>query len=188
MSDPQNPNRRLALAMGASLAASLGGVLLYRHRDSVKLLFNPFSAEKFELPPVPGLLDASGAAMSGFSAGDIAGKAVFVNAFASWCPNCRAEHRALLDFARSGATIYGVASADDPAQTVKYLQEFGNPFVRVGMDRHAWFCRALGARGIPASFVFAPAPKLAFMRQGEMTLAEFQAQIPPALARAPGRA
>ncbi len=86
-------------------------------------LFNPFAADRFDLPPLAGLTDAAGVQIPGFSAADIADKTVFLNAFASWCPQCREEHQALVDFARSGATIYGVASADDPANTLKYLRD-----------------------------------------------------------------
>ena len=109
---------------------------------------------------------------------------MFLNAFASWCPQCREEHQALLDFAGAGATIYGVASLDAPENTLEFLREFGNPFVRVGVDRNGWLYRALGARGVPASFVMAPAPRLAFRHPGPMTLPELQAQIPRALAAA----
>jgi cytochrome c biogenesis protein CcmG/thiol:disulfide interchange protein DsbE len=183
----ENPTRRSALLGGAAFGAAVAaGGFAWRRYDLGGKLFNPFAADRFDLPPVPGLTDASGAQIPGFSAADIAGQPVFLNAFASWCPNCREEHQALLDFARSGATIYGVASADDPAQTLKYLMEFGNPYARVGVDRKGWLYRVLGARGIPASFVMAPAPNVRFSRVGAMTLAEMQAAIPQALQGAGG--
>lgn len=178
----KNSSRRSVFLGMAAFAAGGLGVTAWRRFDLGGKLFNPFSAGHFDLPPVPGLTDAAGAPVPGFSAADIAGKAVFLNAFASWCPQCRGEHQALLDFAGSGATIYGVASLDDPENTLKYLQDFGNPFVRVGVDRNGWLSRALGVRGVPASFVMAPAPRLAFKHPGPMTLAQLQAQIPRALA------
>lgn len=176
--------RRGAILLGgaAVLGAGGAGLWLARRRGLFGRLFNPFSAENFDLPAVPGLTDAAGAPVPGFSAQDIAGKTVYLNAFASWCPACREEHQALLDFARSGATIYGVATLDDPAKTLVYLREHGNPFAKVGVDRKGYLFRALGARGIPAHFVFAPAPKLTLMAQGSMDLAELRAKILPALA------
>ncbi|MBB4197968.1 DsbE subfamily thiol:disulfide oxidoreductase [Rhodoblastus sphagnicola] len=176
------PSRRSILAGAAVLGAAGGvGALAWRRYDLGGKLFNPLAADRFDLPPVPGLTDTLGAQIPGFSAADIAGKAVFLNAFASWCPQCREEHQALVEFARSGATIYGIASVDDPDNTLKYLRAFGNPYVRVGVDHKGWLYRALGARGIPASFVLAPAPKIAFSHFGPIALAELKASIPKAL-------
>ncbi len=181
---PQNKARRALLlaAAGAVSAPGLGlGALFWRRHGLTARLFNPLSANHFDLPPIPGLTDAQGAPMPGFSAGDIAGQAVFLNAFASWCPNCRHEHKALMEFARSGGKIYGVASLDDPAQTLDFLRREGNPFTKVGVDRKGYLYRALGASGVPASFVMAPAPHLALMLQGAQTIEELQAKIAPAL-------
>jgi len=173
---------RRSLLAGAAVGVAAGaGALAWRRYDLGGRLFNPLTAESFDLPPVPGLTDAAGQPIPGFSAADIAGKAVFLNTFASWCPQCREEHQALLDFARSGAIIYGVAALDDPANTAEFLRAHGNPFARVGVDRKGWLNRALGARGVPASFVLAPAPRIAFQHFGPITLAELQAKVPPAL-------
>jgi cytochrome c biogenesis protein CcmG/thiol:disulfide interchange protein DsbE len=179
-----DPSRRALLGaavLGATLFGSFGAGALWKKYDVSALFFNPMSPDRFDLPPVPGLTDSAGAPIPGFSAATIAGKLVFLNAFASWCPDCRAEHQALLDFARTGATIYGVASLDDPAQTLQYLRDYGNPYARVGVDRKGYLSRSVGGRGVPASFVLAPAPHLAFLRQGAMTLAELQNAIPKAL-------
>ncbi|MCW2316665.1 DsbE subfamily thiol:disulfide oxidoreductase [Rhodoblastus acidophilus] len=172
---------RRSLLAGAALGVAAAGALAWRRYDLGGRLFNPLTADRFDLPPVPGLTDATGQPISGFSAADIAGKALFLNTFASWCPQCREEHQALLDFARSGAIIYGVAALDDPANTLEFLRAHGNPFTRVGVDRNGWLNRALGARGVPASFVLAPAPRIAFQHFGPITLAELQAKVPPAL-------
>ncbi len=181
-----DPNRRATL-LGAAALVGVGGLAagsgrVWRHFDLSNKLFNPLRADFFELPPVPGLVDAAGAPIPGFSAETIKGQRVFLNAFASWCPSCIQEHQALMAFARSGVQIYGIASLDDPAQTLAYLRANGNPFARVGVDRKGQLYRALGARGIPASFVMAPAPHLALMLQGTQTLADLQGKILQALA------
>lgn len=179
---------RRAVLLGAGLTgvAAIGaagaGLLVWRRYDLSARLLNPFRADHFDLPALAGLTDSAGAPVPGFSSAEIAGKAVYLNAFASWCPSCREEHGALMDFARSGAQIYGVASLDDPDKTLAYLREHGNPFVKLGVDRKGYLFRALGARGIPAHFVFAPAPNLAFAAQGPMDLEQLRAKILPALA------
>lgn len=174
-------SRRAVFLGMAGLAAGGLGLSAWRRRDRLATLFNPFDANHFELPPLAGLTDSAGAQIPGFSAADIAGKTVFINAFASWCPQCREEHQALVEFARSGAIIYGVASADDPANTLKYLKEFGNPYARLGVDRKGWLYRALGASGIPASFVLKPGGRIAFAHVGSITRAELRDRVGPDL-------
>ncbi|MCW2283956.1 DsbE subfamily thiol:disulfide oxidoreductase [Rhodoblastus acidophilus] len=171
---------RRAVLLGAA-GLTLGGLGAWRGRDRLANLFNPFAADRFDLPPLAGLTDPAGRQIPGFSAADIADKTVFLNAFASWCPQCREEHQALVDFARAGATIFGVASADDPENTLSYLRAFGNPYARLGVDRRGLLYRALGARGIPASFVLAPGPRIAFKHVGPIALAELQASVGPVL-------
>ena len=180
---PRNTRRDVLLAAAIIASGAGSGVLLWRRHDLVARLFNPLRADRFDLPPLPNLLDARGAPVPGFSAEDIAGRAVFLNAFASWCPQCRAEHGALLAFARSGVKIYGVASYDDPAQTLEFLRREGNPFVRGGVDRKGYLYRALGARGVPASFVMAPAPHLALKLEGPLDIEQMRARILPLLAQ-----
>jgi thiol-disulfide isomerase/thioredoxin len=183
---PQDHSRRALLLAAAAAAPGLAlGAYAWRRYGLTGRLFNPLSAEKFDLPPVPGLLDASGAPVPGFSAADIAGKAVYLSAFASWCPNCLEEHASLMEFARTpGVTILGMASLDDPANTLQFLRKEGNPFSRVGVDRKGWFYRALGARGIPAHFVMGPAPKVALMLQGPQSAEALREKILPLIAGA----
>jgi cytochrome c biogenesis protein CcmG, thiol:disulfide interchange protein DsbE len=174
-------SRRAVFLGMAALAGGGVGALAWRRYDVPGKFLNPLAADRFDLPPLPGLSDAAGAPIPGFSSADIADKTVFLNAFASWCPQCREEHQALMDFARTGAIIYGVASVDDPRNTLEYMKKFGNPYARLGVDRKGWLYRALGARGIPASFVMAPGPKIAFKHFGPIALAELNTGVAPAL-------
>ena len=185
LSPPDQSRRALLLAGAAALPGlALGGYVWRRYGLTARLL-NPLSAEKFDLPPVPGLMDAKGSPMPGFSAADIAGKTVYLSAFASWCPNCLEEHASLMDFARTpGVEILGMASLDDPKNTLEFLRKQGNPFTRVGVDRRGYLYRALGARGIPAHFVLAPAPRLALKLEGPQTPASLREKILPLIKRA----
>jgi cytochrome c biogenesis protein CcmG/thiol:disulfide interchange protein DsbE len=183
---PQDHSRRALLLAAAGAIPGLAlGAYAWRRYGLTGRLLNPLSAEKFDLPPVPGLLDASGAPVPGFSAADIAGKTFYLSAFASWCPNCLEEHQSLMEFSRtSGVAILGMASLDDPANTLKFLRKEGNPFVRVGVDRKGYLYRALGARGIPAHFVMGPAPRVTLMLQGAQGLEALREKILPLIAGA----
>ncbi len=178
---PPNSRRAALLAVAAAFPAAGFGAFFWRRHGLTARLFNPLSADRFDLPALPGLLDGQDAPVPGLSAENIAGKAVFLNAFASWCPQCRSEHAALMECARDGAAIFGIASLDDPLHALEFLRKEGNPFARVGVDRDGYLYRALGARGVPASFVLAPAPHIVLKVEGPLDAGQMRARILPLL-------
>jgi cytochrome c biogenesis protein CcmG, thiol:disulfide interchange protein DsbE len=157
------PSRR-ALMLGAMGVIGLGaGAAVTEHvwkrKDMTARFFNPFSIRNFELAPVPGLLDAAGKPVPGFSSADLAGKRSFLVVWASWCPTCREEHKHIVALAkRNLAPIYGVDVKDSPARATYFLAKYGNPFIAVGADDRTYLQRALGAKGVPAAFVVGPGP------------------------------
>src|SRR5690606_30829477 len=59
---------------------------------------------------------------------EMAGRGYVINLFASWCTPCRAEHPQLMALRERGVEIVGVAYKDEPAASVRFLQELGDPF------------------------------------------------------------
>ena len=81
-----------------------------------------------------------------------AGKPLMVNVFASWCAPCRAEAPALAVLEKD-IPILGIAYKDKPSDTREFLQQYGNPFIAVGIDRDGAGGRALGVYGVPETFL-----------------------------------
>ena len=75
-----------------------------------------------------------------------------VNVFASWCAPCRAEAPALAVLEKD-IPILGIAYKDKPSDTREFLQQYGNPFIAVGIDRDGAGGRALGVYGVPETFL-----------------------------------
>jgi len=84
------------------------------------------------------------------------GRPMVVNLFASWCAPCRIEHPQLMAMQAQGFRVVGIAYKDDPAATDRFLQELGDPFDIVLVDRDGRAGLELGVSGVPETFVVGP--------------------------------
>jgi cytochrome c biogenesis protein CcmG/thiol:disulfide interchange protein DsbE len=80
------------------------------------------------------------------------GKPMLVNVFASWCAPCRVEHPKLMELKARGVAVVGVAWKDDPVATRAFLNELGDPFAMVLVDREGRAGLDLGITGAPETF------------------------------------
>jgi cytochrome c biogenesis protein CcmG, thiol:disulfide interchange protein DsbE len=80
------------------------------------------------------------------------GRPMLVNVFASWCAPCRIEHPKLLELKRRGIAVVGVAYKDEPVATRAFLDELGDPFSMVLVDREGRAGLDLGISGVPETF------------------------------------
>ncbi len=80
------------------------------------------------------------------------GRPMLVNVFASWCAPCRAEHPKLMALKARGVAVVGVAWKDDPVATRAFLDELGDPYSMVLVDRDGRAGLDLGITGAPETF------------------------------------
>jgi cytochrome c biogenesis protein CcmG/thiol:disulfide interchange protein DsbE len=80
------------------------------------------------------------------------GRPMLVNVFASWCAPCRIEHPQLLALKARGIAVVGIAYKDEPAATRAFLDEMGDPFAMVLVDREGRAGLDLGISGVPETF------------------------------------
>lgn len=80
------------------------------------------------------------------------GRPMLINVFASWCTPCRAEHPKLMALKARGVAVVGVAWKDDPIATRAFLDELGNPYSMVLVDREGRAGLDLGITGAPETF------------------------------------
>jgi cytochrome c biogenesis protein CcmG/thiol:disulfide interchange protein DsbE len=76
-----------------------------------------------------------------------------VNIFASWCVPCIGEAPLLEQLAKAGADIDGIALRDRSEDLAAFLSRHGDPYARIGADPESAAQIALGASGVPETFV-----------------------------------
>ena len=120
--------------------------------------------------PVPDFAFAGVGGAEGLSRSDLAGGGgpVLVNIFASWCLPCAVEAPKLQTLADKGVTIHGIAVRDTADNISAFLQKHGNPFQRIGLDVQGRMMLALGASGVPETYVIDGNGIIRFQHLGEI--------------------
>lgn len=96
------------------------------------------------------------------------GRPMLINVFASWCTPCRVEHPKLMALKARGVAIVGVAYKDDPAATRLFLDELGDPYAMVLVDRDGEAGRALGVVGPPGTYAVDAMGKVVAKAEGPL--------------------
>lgn len=116
----------------------------------------------FNLPPVV-------ESVAGFSNRDFAdGKPRLLNLFGSYCIPCIAEAPQLDALKKAGAEIDAIAISDKADGVAVFLARYGNPFTRIGDDPTGAMQLALGASGVPETYVIAGDGRILYQHIGEI--------------------
>lgn len=102
---------------------------------------------EFALPPAfSGRPAATSAALA-------TGEPRILNVFASWCIPCIAEAPHLEAIADRGVPIDAIAIRDAPRDIARFLERYGDPYARIGLDADSSVQMAMGSSGVPETFV-----------------------------------
>jgi cytochrome c biogenesis protein CcmG/thiol:disulfide interchange protein DsbE len=142
---------RWVLFVPLAIMALLFGAFVYRLTTPNDTLIQSQWINKpmplFDLPPAT-------AGVEGLKSSQLAdGRPRLVNVFASWCIPCRAEAPQLEALKQAGVAIDGIAIRDRPEDVAAFLNEYGNPFDRIGSDQQSSVQIALGSSGVPETFL-----------------------------------
>lgn len=85
---------------------------------------------------------------------DLAGRVSLLNAWATWCVECRREHPTLVAIAREGSIpIYGLNYKDERPAALEWLRRLGDPYVASAFDPDGRVGIDLGVYGLPETFL-----------------------------------
>ncbi len=91
---------------------------------------------------------------AGLAPADLTGRVTLVNIFASWCVPCREEAPQLAQLARArGVRLVGIAYKDTPGAARAFLDEYGDPYERIGLDADGAAGIEWGISGVPETFI-----------------------------------
>jgi len=112
------------------------------------------------------------------------GKISLVNVWASWCSNCKAEHRFLMSIQKtleSDVQIIGLNVHDTSIKAKRWLEKLGNPYQKVIYDAKGRLATDLGVTGTPEFFVIDKKGIIRYRQIGEMDKRDWKNKIEPLL-------
>ena len=172
--------RWLPLVLFAALGGVLGWGLFREDRDALPSVFVDRQAPAFSIPRYEG--------EAPLTAADLKGEGVTVlNFWASWCAPCRVEHPKLMELAAmDGVRVIGLNYDTDREQIERFLEQLGDPFEAVGLDKRSRVKIEYGVAGLPETFVLNAEGRIVYKHPGPINPGEMESRILPAVERARG--
>jgi len=106
-----------------------------------------------------------------FLSNSLEGQYTLINFFASWCTPCRAEHHLFFKIKKEIPELFilGFSHKDDLDDSIKYLEEEGNPYSFVGIDSDGKIAFDFGVFGLPETFIINKDKKIIYKHTGPLT-------------------
>ncbi|WP_411834985.1 DsbE family thiol:disulfide interchange protein [Pseudoxanthomonas mexicana] len=115
---------------------------------------------------------------------DLAGEPYVMNVWGSWCPECRVEHPVLTRFALTKRVRFvGYNLKDEREDALRWLEQFGNPYMLVLADVEGRTAIDWGIYGAPETFLVDGNGVVRWKRVGAVTDEILANELIPALER-----
>ena len=77
-----------------------------------------------------------------------------LNIWASWCVPCRKEHPLLMELSKNQSIkLIGLNYRDNLSNAKKFINELGNPYTQILIDKDGTLAVEFGAYGVPETFL-----------------------------------
>lgn len=111
--------------------------------------------------------------------GELKGRVVLVDVFASWCIPCRIEHPLLTTIKDAGIMLVGINYKDRPEDARAWLQKLGNPYEAIGSDQDGRVGIDFGVYGVPESYLIDKQGVIRYKETGPLTSEDIQKVVLP---------
>jgi cytochrome c biogenesis protein CcmG/thiol:disulfide interchange protein DsbE len=130
--------------------------------------------------PTPDFALAGLGDKSGLARADLASDVAVINFFASWCVPCRTEHPLLMRLSGDlKVPLYGIDYKDKPEAAARFLEQLGDPYRRIGVDRDGRVGIDFGVYGVPETYVIDKAGRIRLRHVGPLTAEDVAREIAP---------
>ena len=117
----------------------------------------------------------------------IKGNVALINVWATWCVGCRDEHPFLMELAATDSIpIYGINWRDNRNDALRWLQQYGDPYVASGFDVDGRVGIDWGVYGAPETFLLDTDGIVLHKHLGPLTAAIWDRDFVPLIAAARG--
>ena len=179
---PQQGLPVVAVVIGALFFVGLVGLMLYgvmrsgdAERDVLPSALIDRPAPEFTLPILHDPSVQVGSA-------ELRGAPYLLNVWGSWCAACRDEHPVLTKFAETRRVrVVGYNWKDEPADALRWLEQFGNPFFVVLADQEGRYALDWGVAGAPETFLVDGSGIVRWKHTGPLTDEVVATRLLPAL-------
>ena len=108
---------------------------------------------------------------------------VLINFFASWCAPCKVEHPLFFKIKKKNPNLYifGINHKDKKEDAINYLNNDGNPYNFVGIDKEGLIGLEFGVFGLPETFLVNKSGEIIYKYLGPLTEEVIKNEIQPLL-------
>ena len=103
-----------------------------------------------------------------------------VNFFASWCAPCKIE-APIIDELSKILPVIGIAYKDKFLDTKNFLNDFGNPYKEIGIDKSGKIAIEWGVYGVPETFLINKKGVIIYRHAGPILYRDFKDKFLPIL-------
>ena len=118
------------------------------------------------------------------AAKDLRGQVWLLNVWASWCVACRQEHPLLVELSKSGQVkLYGLNYKDKRDDALRWLANFGDPYLKSISDTDGLVGIDYGVYGVPETFVIDKQGVIRYKQIGPVTAESLRDTLLPLVAK-----